>query len=410
MKPATVIDFTTWMARPQTRLVMEALSAGGQEPRFVGGCVRDTLLGLPVRDIDIATPEIPERVIELIEKAGLRAVPTGIDHGTITAVSDGVSFEITTLRRDIETYGRRARVGFTKDWAEDAARRDLTLNALYCDSNGNVFDSVGGLVDLKAGRIRFVGDARTRIKEDILRILRYFRFSAFYGCGPADEAALSACREMAPLIKNLSVERVWKELSTLLLAPDPTLTLSLMATHGILPHLLPEAVRIDLLGPLIRAEVEAETSPNYLRRLAIIVELDKEGAHALAARLKFSSTDRERFSSLCAPPKRPDAKADFKENRVVLYHLGQDLFAELTLIGATYFPEQDWFRLMSLPEKTVVPKFSVSGQDIIDMGVPAGRQIGNLLGQVESWWIAGDFGADRDACLKYLCSIVPTRS
>jgi len=266
MKPATVIDFTTWMAWPQTRLVMEALSAGGQEPRFVGGCVRDTLLGLPVKDVDIATPEIPEKVIELIEKAGLRAVPTGINHGTITAVSDGVPFEITTLRRDIETYGRRARVGFTKDWAEDAARRDLTLNALYCDLNGNVSDPVGGWVDLKAGRIRFVGDARTRIEEDILRILRYFRFFAFYGCGPADEAALSACREMAPLIKNLSVERVWKELSTLLLAPDPTLTLSLMATHGILPHLLPEAVRIDLLGPLVRVEVESETSPHYLRR------------------------------------------------------------------------------------------------------------------------------------------------
>ncbi|MFL2668366.1 MAG: CCA tRNA nucleotidyltransferase, partial [Alphaproteobacteria bacterium] len=188
MRPATRIDVATWMARPQTRAVMKALSAGGQEPRFVGGCVRDALLGLPVRDIDIATPEDPERVIQLIEQAGLKAVPTGIEHGTITAISDGIPFEITSLRRDIETFGRRARVHFTKDWAEDAARRDLTLNALYCDTDGNVFDPVGGLSDLNAGRIRFVGDARTRIEEDILRLVRYFRFLAFYGVEPADKA------------------------------------------------------------------------------------------------------------------------------------------------------------------------------------------------------------------------------
>jgi poly(A) polymerase len=214
---------------------------------------------------------------------------------------------------------------------------------------------------------------------------------------------------MAPLIKGLSVERIWKELSTLLLAPDPTPSFRLMESHSILPHLLPEAVRVDLLALLVRVEEAVGKTPNYLRRLAIIVELDKSGAHALASRLKFSTKDRERFSTLCAPPTLPDAQANLKKNRATLYHLGRELFTELTLIRATQFPEQDWFELTALPQKTAVPEFSLSGQDVVEMGVPAGRQIGSLLGQVESWWVAGDFGADRDACLEYLRSIVGPR-
>ena len=410
MRPATRIDVATWMARPQTHAVMKALSAGGQEPRFVGGCVRDALLGLPVRDIDIATPEEPERVIQLIEQAGLKVVSTGIEHGTITAISDGIPFEITSLRRDIETFGRRARVHFTKDWAEDAARRDLTLNALYCDTDGNVFDPVGGLLDLKAGRIRFVGDARTRIEEDILRLVRYFRFLAFYGVEPADKATLSACSEKASLINNLSVERICKELSTLLLAPDPTSSFSLMATHGILSHLLPEAVRVDLLAQLVRVEVAAGKSPNYLRRLATIVDLDKNGADKLARRLKFSAKDRRIFCALCAPAVLPDAQANLKESRVTLYHLGQELFAELALIKATRVTEQEWLKLTALPKEIDLPEFSLVGQDVVDLGVPEGQKIGDLLRQVESWWVAGDFTADRDECLEYLRSLVVTRS
>ena len=410
MKPATRIDPAKWMARPQTLAVMKALSAGGQEARFVGGCVRDALLGLPVRDIDIATPEVPERVIHLIGEAGLKSVPTGIEHGTITAISDGIPFEITSLRRDIETFGRRARVHFTKDWAEDAARRDLTLNALYCDADGNVFDPVGGLSDLKAGRIRFVGDARTRIEEDILRLVRYFRFLAFYGVEPADKATLSVCSEMAPLIKKLSVERIWKELSTLLLAPDPTSSFSLMATHSILPHLLPEAVRVDLLALLVRVEVAAGKSPNYLRRLAAIVDLDRNGADKLAMRFKFSAKDRRRFNDLCAPPALPDAQASLKKSRITLYHLGQELFTELALIKATQVPEKDWFQLTTLLTETDLPQFSLVGQDVIDLGVPEGQKIGDLLRQVESWWVEGDFTADRDECLEYLRSLVVTRS
>lgn len=410
MKPAASIDLHSWMAQAQTQVVMKALMAGGQPARFVGGCVRDALLGLPVKDIDIATPERPEQVIELIEKAGLRAIPTGIDHGTVTAICDGIPFEITTLRRDVETDGRHARVIYTADWQEDAARRDLTLNALYCDPDGTVFDPVGGLADLNEGRIRFVGNARARIEEDVLRLLRFFRFYAHYGIGAADQEAILACREMAPQIATLSVERVWKELSRLLLAPDPGPSFDLMVTNDVLSHLLPEVVRSDRLSNLIKAEVTAEVDPDYLRRLASIVDLDEGGARALAARLKFSNVDRDQFCRLCDPEVRPDPRLDSKQNRVALYRLGPTLFDDLILIGAARSPDQDWLSLKPLSQKKPVPPFSITGQDVVDLGVPSGNEIGKLLGQVEDWWVAGDFEADRDSCLSYLQSLVTERS
>jgi len=410
MKPAASIDVNSWMAQGQTRKVMDALMSGGQPARFVGGCVRDALLGLPVKDIDIATPETPERVTALIEQAGLRAIPTGIDHGTITAVCDGIPFEITTLRRDVETFGRHARVSYTTDWQEDAARRDLTLNALYCDPDGTVFDPVGGLADLKEGRIRFVGAARSRIEEDVLRLLRFFRFYAYYGNGKADEDAVAACREMAPHIQTLSVERVWKELARLLLALDPAPTLDLMATNGVLSYLLPEVAHRDRLAALMKAEIATETAPDYLRRLATIVDLDKDGARALAARLKFSNADRDQFCRLCDPVIHPDPGVDPKQNRVALYRLGTEIFKELILVGAAQNPDQDWLSLLPLPQTSPVPPFFITGQDVVDLGVPAGREIGDFLERVENWWIAGDFVADRETCLEYLQLLITARS
>jgi poly(A) polymerase len=410
MKPATSIDVNSWRAQAQTQTVMKALSVGGQPARFVGGCVRDALLGLPVKDIDIATPEPPERVTELVEQAGLRAIPTGIDHGTITALCDGIPFEITTLRRDVETFGRHARVSYTNDWQEDAARRDLTLNALYCDPDGTVFDPVGGLADLKEGRICFVGDARARIEEDVLRLLRFFRFYAYYGIGTADPEAIAACREMAPQIETLSVERVWKEMSRLLLAPDPAPAFDLMATNGVLSHLLPEVVDSDRLPALIKAEVATQTAPDYLRRLATIVEPEKDGSRALAARLKFSNADRDQFCGLCDPVVRPDPGIDLKQNRVALYRLGPELFSEFILVRAAQEPDQDWLSLFPLPQTSPVPLFLITGQDVVDLGVPTGNEIGALLVQVEKWWIAGDFQADRESSLMHLQSLVIARS
>jgi len=193
-----------WMTAPETRAVVAALTADGTEVRFVGGCVRDALLGRPVKDVDIATPDRPQRVMELLARAGIRAIPTGIEHGTVTAVVGRTPFEITTLRRDVETYGRRAKVAFTDDWTADAARRDFTINALSCTPDGRLYDPFGGLADLRAGRVRFVGDPEARIREDVLRLLRFFRFYAHYGAAPPDPAALAACRALAPLLPGLA--------------------------------------------------------------------------------------------------------------------------------------------------------------------------------------------------------------
>ena len=222
MEPSGHLDLQTWMKADETRAMVEVLRAGGQTVRFVGGCVRDAVLERAVKDIDLATPDPPETVIERLEQAGLGAVPTGIDHGTVTAVVGEAHFEITTLRRDVETYGRRARVEFTDDWVADASRRDFTINALFCDPDGTLYDPTGGLGDLKAGRVRFIGDPAQRIDEDVLRILRFFRFHAWYGQEALDQEGFAACRALAHRLPALSGERVAGELFRLLDAADPS--------------------------------------------------------------------------------------------------------------------------------------------------------------------------------------------
>src|SRR5437764_10640098 len=250
------IEPQPWMTDPATVAVLEALAEGGAAARFVGGSVRDALLGLRIGDIDIATPARPERVIELLEKRGIKVVPTGLAHGTVTAIAGTPPrhFEITTLRRDVETYGRRARVAFDADWAADAARRDFTINAIFLDPDGTVHDPVGGLADLQARRVRFVGDPATRIAEDVLRILRYYRFEARFGAGLGDPPARAACGAMAHLLPNLSAERVAQELVRLLAVPDPVGALRMMQEDGVLSAILPEATRLDRLQRLIALE------------------------------------------------------------------------------------------------------------------------------------------------------------
>ena len=232
-----------WLPAADTRAVLEALMADGKPARLVGGCVRDALAGRPVTDVDIATPETPPRVIDLLRAAGLKAVPTGVEHGTVTAVVRGKPFEVTTLRRDVTTDGRHAVVAFTDDWTEDAARRDFTMNALSADPDGRVHDPFDGVADLAAGRVRFVGEARARIREDVLRILRFFRFHAHYGKGAPDADGLAACRELAPLLPRLSAERVATELLKLLKAPDAAATVRMMREAGILAPILAEIGR-----------------------------------------------------------------------------------------------------------------------------------------------------------------------
>ena len=406
------------MTAPETRAVIAALTAEGAEARFVGGCVRDAVLGRPVKDIDIATHDAPEVVMALLERAGIQAIPTGLKHGTVTAVIAKAHFEITTLRRDVETDGRRARVAFTGDWAEDAARRDFTMNALFLSPEGALFDPFGGLEDLRKGRVRFVGDARRRIREDVLRLLRFFRFFAHYDRPPPDEAALAACRELAPELPKLSGERVSAEILGLLDAPDPVATFKLMREEGILAHVLPEARAFERLyaaTQLERAEDVPGLTPDALRRLAAVLEVDAPGAEAVAARLRLSNVRKERLVAMAAPPEAVGPGADLRAVRGALYRLGPDLFRDLALIEWARMKAADrdlpaavtqgFRKQLEAADKWRPLALPVRGKDAVALGVAPGPEVGGLLVQVEAWWIAGDFRAGRKECLEKLRSL-----
>jgi poly(A) polymerase len=388
-----------WMVEPATRAVLAALSAGGVEARFVGGSVRDALLGKRIGDIDIATPASPDRVIELLEKAGIKVVPTGLAHGTVTAIVPPRHFEITTLRRDVETYGRRARVAFDADWAADAARRDFTINAIFLAPDGTLHDPVGGLADLRARRVRFVGDPATRIAEDVLRLLRYYRFEARFGTGTGDAEARAACRAAAHLLPSLSAERVSQELVKLLEAADPIAVLRMMQKDGVLAVILPEARRLDRLRPLIAFEPEVDP----LRRLAALIEVDGEGAVALAARLRFPNAWRDRLHGL-SPPRPVDPQADARSQRRAIYRLGAERYRDLAMLlaAAGEMSQSRLGELIDLAGDWTPPVFPLAGHDVKALGIPPGERVGRLLAAVRCWWEAGDFSADRASCLARL--------
>ena len=398
------IEPQLWMVEPATLAVLEALSAGGAQARFVGGSVRDALLGQPTpgssprTDIDIATPAPPERVVELLEKRGIKVVPTGLAHGTVTAIAGNPPrhFEITTLRRDVETYGRRARVSFDADWAADAARRDFTINAIFLDPDGTVRDPVGGVADLRARRVRFVGDPATRIAEDVLRILRYYRFEARFGAGFGDLQARAACRAMAHLLPNLSAERVAQELVKLLETSDPVAALQMMAEDGVLSIILPEVHRFDRLRHMIAIEPE----PDPLRRLAALIEVDGPGAVALAERLHFSNAWRDRLHGLAAPW-AINPHADVAAQRRALYGLGAERYRDIALLLAAQgaMSQDRLVELLALARAWTPPAFPLAGRDVTALGIPPGPRIGRLLDASHAWWEAGDFTADRAACL-----------
>jgi poly(A) polymerase len=374
-----------WLVHPTLTALLDALGEG----RFVGGVVRDTLLGLPPGDLDLATPLEPAEVVERLARAGIRTVPTGIAHGTVTAVlADGRPVEITTLRRDVATDGRHATVAFTVDWVADAARRDFTLNALYLDRTGGIWDPVGGIEDCLAGRIHFVGEPLRRIDEDFLRILRFYRFQARYGRVPADPAARAACRARAARIDGLAGERLQTETRKLLAASDPTPTVRLMIEDGVLGAILPAPFRPDRLAALVRIEPK----PDPIRRLAALIG---DGTGAIAAeRLRLSNAERDRLTALTGPnPIDPAAPAPAQ--RALLYRLGAPLYRDFALLrGAAH--------LLAIADAWQNPSLPVGGSDVRALGIPAGPAVGMLLKQVEVWWIEGDFQADRAACLDRL--------
>lgn len=411
-----------WMRAPETRAVIEALGGGradGARTRFVGGCVRDALAGVPVGDVDIATVLPPETVIEKLEAAGLRAVPTGIDHGTITAVANHRPFEVTTLRRDVETDGRRAVIAYTTDWSEDAARRDFTMNALYAEPDGTLHDPFEGLADLRAGRVRFVGDADTRIREDVLRILRFCRFYARFGEGAPTGPDFEACVAHRDLLPQLSAERVRDEFAKLLRADRPVPVLAAMIERGLLTHWLPEARAVEALRRAT-ARADAAGRRDWLRRLAVLAPVDdRAGATAMAERLRLSNAERDRLIDFAEPPVdfRPDAPRDAR--RKALYRIGRDRAWDLAILGAARADgagedPAPWQALMAEAAAWQPLDLPVSGADALAAGLTPGPAIGRALRAVESWWIERDFAPDRAACLERLAeearTAAPTES
>jgi poly(A) polymerase len=391
--------------------VFDALTGDGQEVRFVGGCVRDSLAGRPVKDIDLATPDPPEVVMEKLAKAGLKAVPTGIAHGTVTAVSDGEAFEVTTLRRDLETDGRHAKVGFTDDWLADASRRDLTFNAMSLRPDGTLFDPFGGAEDLAAGRVRFVGSAVQRIAEDHLRLLRFFRFYAFYGRGELDPEAGAAARAMAPKLQELSVERVRDEILRILAAPNPLPVLEAMASLGVLAEALPEAGSLERLHEVLAFEGKFEVSPESLLRLAALIDWEDGGATAVARRLKLPNAQREWLEGVTALAQRlekhpVDAPGGLE---APLHRKGPEMVAAALLLhwaarSAAGKPPlaASTAALRAMIATWHARPFPLRGRDIIAQGVPRGPEVGRLLALLEDWWLAEGRVPDHHACLAKL--------
>ena len=411
----TSVAGEAWFQEPALRRVLALLNTGGGEAWVAGGAVRNSLMGLPVADIDIATTLTPDIVVARAGEAGIKAVPTGIAHGTVTLVLEGKPFEVTTLRRDVATDGRHAEVTFGTDWRADAERRDLTMNALYAMPDGTVVDLVGGLADVRDRAVRFIGDADRRIAEDHLRILRFFRFFALYGGGRPDAEGLRACARAKESLGKLSAERVWSETKKLLVAPDPGRALLWMRQTGVLTQILPETEKwgIDAILGLVSAERAFGWAPDPLMRLAAIVPRDAERLRALARRLKLSKAETHFLDAWAAAPEIGGRLSDAAFGQLLYRHgpLGLSTRLRLMLVQARGQAEADpealalvglCGRLLARAESWEKPVLPLTGADVIAAGVPAGPEVGRLLGEIEDIWLAGNFREDRASLLARL--------
>ena len=407
------------MAAADTVRLFDALAAGGAEIRFVGGCVRDAILGRPVTDIDLATDAEPARVLELLGEKMIRAVPTGIDHGTITAIPDHRPFEITTLRNDDETDGRHAEVSFTMDWAADAARRDFTINALSADPDGNIYDYVDGLADLRAGRVRFIGNAEDRIAEDYLRILRFFRFHAGYASTDPDAEALEACRQASSKVEGLSGERVWRELSRILIVAEPGMVFRLMEDARVLRLLLPVGRSSDRLQALAALEDMVRVPAEAIRRLTALIQPDRQEASQIATRLRLSRAETARLDELSASRGGSSAGMPDLALRRSLYTLGRDVFRDLILldwadqiarapaVAATNI--KDWKKTWDATSAWTAPEFPLTGDDVMAAGAQEGPDVGEILHEIEQWWIEQAFRPNHEECVDRLRIVMRRR-
>ena len=398
MKPTDRLVPPQWMVDVPSQRLFTALRAAGIAARFVGGCVRNAVLERGIDDIDLAVDKPPTTVMAALAAAEIKAIPTGVKHGTVTAIADSRPFELTTLRRDVETDGRRAIVAFTDDWLEDAARRDFTFNALYADPDGTLYDPFDGRADLAAGRVRFIGDPDQRIAEDRLRVLRFFRFHAWYGQPPVDPSGFDACRRNAGTLGALSAERVAKELLRLLEAPAPADALEAMLEAGALDHWLPEYAGTARL----RALIAREPTPDKLRRLAAVLPADAD-ATAIGKRLKLSTQESLRLGVMLAREPALDLAGGLRAWRAGLYRLGNKLYRDRLLLAVG--TPGDWRGALALAESWTPPELPVSGGDLLQMGLAPGPRVGTLISAVEDWWVAGDFAADRASCLAELARL-----
>ncbi|MEM7661049.1 MAG: CCA tRNA nucleotidyltransferase [Pseudomonadota bacterium] len=395
-----------WLSKPETQRLLQTLEAakpGGN--RFVGGCVRNTLMRRAVDDIDIATQLLPEDVISALQKSEIRAIPTGIEHGTVTAVVNHVPFEITTLRKDVETDGRRAVVAFTEDWAEDAMRRDFRLNALYAEPDGTIHDPTGGgLDDARDGRIIFIGDADTRLREDYLRILRFFRFNAWYGAG-IDSAGLAACERQREGLEQIAAERVWKELKKLLEAPDPRASVAAMAKIDLLVDVFQAVDGASVMSTLIYLEREARLQADPLRRLLAFMPKALDTALSIATKLKMSNKERDRLTDWAAADTRLIEDLSGPKIRAAVYSLGYETLADVVLLKAAGAGGGDIdLALAGLAEARgwEPPDLPVTGQDLVNAGFKSGPLIGKYLADLEAEWIDSDFRMSKSDLLEAL--------
>ena len=392
-----------WLNAASTKRLFAVLPMGSA--RFVGGCVRNAVLGEPVADYDIATWVEPREVAKLLKVADIAVHETGIAHGTLTAVVDGTVFEITTLRRDVSTDGRRATVEFTKDWAEDANRRDFTINALYADIDGQIYDPTGqGLANIKVRKVRFVGKAETRIEEDYLRILRFFRFNAWYAQDKAmDGAGLTACRDLKAGLKTLSSERVWSELKKLLTAPAPFRTVNVMSVNGILETLLPEASNSEGLQLICELETKQGLEPDPYLRLMAMAARDELAMARLCKRLKMSNKEKVRLMNWAGDQTALRPGLDEKETKIAVYTAGTQTAMDRAVIRAAGASDPveaaAWWRLHEFARDWTRPEFPVTGKDLIAIGIPHGEKLGKALAALKALWIRSGFNTKKPQLL-----------
>jgi poly(A) polymerase len=394
-----------WLQRPIVRAVSTAFAESGRPLRFVGGAVRDHLLGLSVKDIDAATTATPDETLALLKRHRIKAVPTGIAHGTITAVQDGASMEITTLRRDVATDGRHAVVAFTDDWKVDASRRDFTLNALYLAPDGTLYDYFGGREDLARGHIRFIGEPAERIAEDYLRILRYFRFLATHGREPAEIGALAACEAAALELLNLSGERIRQEMLKLLAAPQPLAALEVMQISGVLAVVTGHAFALATLQPLLALETACGAAPHALVRLALLLRSTGQGtalAASIGTRWRLSGKELKLLQLLVAHASKEPLSAQLAHRLIYLH--GQEWGPLLLLLNAAeqQAASHSFAPLWQMAGAWVPPRLPVTGEDLSTLGIAPGPALGKALRGLEQAWIESDFTLDRAALLLHL--------